>query len=103
MNIRALQTAKSLAILCGLMSLTNQLWAQPSPWDEAKAAGKTVNDFRIAQFDYFSDMDMIGDPNNDRSASAKRLPLDLDEIKGRNTWMMWCGGNEAFWDLVSSA
>jgi hypothetical protein len=101
MNIRALQTAKSLAILCGLMSLTNQLSAQPVPWDEAKAAGKTVNDFRIAEFDYFSDMDMIGDPNNDQPAPAKRLPLELDEIKGRNTWMMWCGGNEAFWDWLA--
>src|SRR5439155_9647959 len=26
---------------------------------------------------------------------------DADEIKGRNTWMMWCGGNEAFWDWLA--
>ena len=101
MNIRALQTVKSLAVLCGLMSLTNQLSAQPVPWDEAKAAGKTVGDFPIAQFDYFSDMDMIGDPNDDHPGSAKRLPLDPDEIKGRNTWMMWCAGDEAFWDWLA--
>jgi hypothetical protein len=101
MNTRALQTIRSLAILCGLVSLTNQLSAQAVPWDEAKAAGKTVSDFPIAEFDYFSDMDMVGDPNGDHPASAKRLPVDSDEIKGRNTWMMWCGGNEAFWDWLA--
>jgi len=101
MNIRALQILKSLTILCGLVGLSNQLSAQPVPWDEAKAGGKTVDDFPIAEFDYFGDMDMIGDPNNNQPASAKRLPLDLDEIKGRNTWMMWCGGNEAFWDWLT--
>ena len=24
-----------------------------------------------------------------------------DEIKGRNTWMMWTGGNQAFWNHVA--
>ena len=24
-----------------------------------------------------------------------------DEVKGRNTWLMWTGGNEAFWDFMS--
>jgi hypothetical protein len=24
------------------------------------------------------------------------------EILGRNTWMLWCGGNEGFWDWLSS-
>jgi RoxA-like, cytochrome c-like len=101
MNIRALQILKSITILCGLVGLSNQLLAQPVPWDEAKAAGKIASDFPIDEFDYFRDMDMIGDPNNSQPVSAKRLPLDLDEIKGRNTWLMWCGGNEAFWDWLA--
>jgi hypothetical protein len=29
------------------------------------------------------------------------IELSPDEIKGRNTWNLWCGGNEQFWDRVA--
>ena len=29
------------------------------------------------------------------------IALTADEIKGRNTWNLWCGGNEQFWDRVA--
>src|SRR5436190_303658 len=29
------------------------------------------------------------------------IQLTGDEIKGRNTWNLWCGGNEQFWDRVA--
>ena len=29
------------------------------------------------------------------------IALSEDEIKGRNTWNLWCGGNEQFWDRMS--
>ena len=29
------------------------------------------------------------------------IALTDDEIKGRNTWNLWCGGNEQFWDRVA--
>lgn len=29
------------------------------------------------------------------------IALSSDEIKGRNTWNLWCGGNEQFWDRVA--
>lgn len=29
------------------------------------------------------------------------IALTEDEIKGRNTWNLWCGGNEQFWDRVA--
>src|SRR5260370_37074574 len=29
------------------------------------------------------------------------IKLAPDEIKGRNTWNLWCGGNEQFWDRVA--
>jgi hypothetical protein len=29
------------------------------------------------------------------------IALSEDEIKGRNTWDMWCGGDEQFWDSMS--
>jgi hypothetical protein len=102
MNICAFRIVKSLTILFGLVGLSNQLSAQPvAPPDEAKVAGKQVADFPMAEFDYFRDMDMIGDPNNSQAVAPKRLALDLDEIKGRNTWVMWCGGNEWFWDWLA--
>ncbi len=57
--------------------------------DEAKLAGKTPADFPQASEDYFRDMD-------------GGIELTEDEIKGRNTWMIWTGGNEAFWDYLSN-
>jgi hypothetical protein len=72
--------------------------------DEAKAQGKTPADFPADDYDYFRDMDMRPDGTTDASGNSVLKPLDLtkDEIKGRNTWMMWCGGNEVFWDYLST-
>lgn len=33
--------------------------------------------------------------------STYRHPFSKDEIEGRNTWVMWTGGNQEFWDYVS--
>jgi hypothetical protein len=71
--------------------------------DEAKAAGKTPADFPTAEYDYFGDMDAAFQPaEGDTPAGVRPLRLSPDEIKGRNTWMMWCGGNEAFWDWLAN-
>ncbi len=56
--------------------------------DEAMAAGKTAADYPTATVDHFKEMD-------------GGVELTADEIKGRNTWMLWTGGNEAFWELMS--
>ena len=29
------------------------------------------------------------------------VALTDDEVKGRNTWILWCGGDEQFWDRMS--
>ena len=29
------------------------------------------------------------------------LPLSVDEVKGRNTWIVWTGGDDRFWDTIS--
>ena len=29
------------------------------------------------------------------------IALSAEEIKGRNTWNLWCGGDEQFWDRVA--
>ncbi|MCO6456472.1 MAG: hypothetical protein J5I93_14340 [Pirellulaceae bacterium] len=68
------------------------------PVDEAKAAGKTVEDFTPASYDYFHDMDALVDP---ASGEVKPPALNEEEIKGRNAWMLWTGGNEAFWDWLA--
>lgn len=56
--------------------------------DEAKAAGKTAADFPTHPYDLFKDMD-------------GGIELTQDEFKGRNSWLMWTGGNEAFWDYFA--
>src|SRR5712671_6188007 len=56
--------------------------------DEATAAGKTVADFPETRADPFQPMD-------------RGIVLTPGEVAGRNTWMLWTGGNEAFWDYLS--
>jgi len=61
--------------------------------DEAMRAGRTVNDFKPAGLDasghdYFHDMD-------------GGIPLSPAEVEGRNTWIVWTGGNDRFWDVIS--
>jgi hypothetical protein len=56
--------------------------------DEALAAGRDASTFVAADEDYFHDMD-------------GGLALSADEIKGRNTWNVWTGGNDAMWDTLT--
>ena len=61
----------------------------PYPPDDAKAAGLTVGDFPQASADLFKPMD-------------GGIELDADEIKGRNTWILWTAGNQVFWDRLAT-
>src|SRR6202022_4067501 len=56
--------------------------------DEARRAGRSAQTFPAAGEDYFHDMD-------------GGIPLSAEEIKGRNTWLVWTGGNDRFWDRLS--
>ena len=56
--------------------------------DEAKLAGLTADHFKAAGENYFRDMD--GGAN-----------LTADEVKGRNMWIVWTGGNDKFWNRIS--
>jgi hypothetical protein len=56
--------------------------------DEALAAGRTPDSLPGADEDYFHDMD-------------GGIKLSPDEVKGRNNWIVWSGGNDRFWDLIS--
>ena len=61
---------------------------KPPPEDEAKLAGLTPNDFPQITADIFQPMD-------------GGIELAPDEIMGRNTWNLWSGGNQHFWNHVA--
>jgi hypothetical protein len=56
--------------------------------DEALLAGVDAEQFKAADEDYFHDMD-------------GGVALNTDEIKGRNTWIVWTAGNDRMWDQLS--
>lgn len=56
--------------------------------DEAMLAGRSVESLSGAADPYFHDMD-------------GGIPLTRDEEIGRNNWIVWTGGNDRFWDLIS--
>src|SRR5262249_47163153 len=56
--------------------------------DEAMTVGRTADTFPAADEDYFRDMD-------------GSVPLSVNEVKGRNTWIVWTGGNDRFWDYMA--
>jgi hypothetical protein len=58
--------------------------------DEARLAGRDAASFPAADEDYFRDMD-------------GGVTLTTDEVKGRNMWLVWTGGNDRFWDVIPSA
>ncbi len=50
--------------------------------DEARRAGRTAASFPAADEDYYHDMD-------------GGIALTADEIKGRNMWLVWTGGERS--------
>ncbi|WP_380876125.1 hypothetical protein ACFB49_07400 [Sphingomonas sp. DBB INV C78] len=56
--------------------------------DEAAVAGLDESHFRHAGEDYFKDMDGA-------------IALSPEEVKGRNMWLVWSGGNDRFWDYMT--
>jgi mono/diheme cytochrome c family protein len=90
------------------------------PNDEAKQAGLSAQDFRYPITDkqnFFRGMDVVATPRarpdqlldrDDLKAGDQPGPRPLadivhskNEILGRNTWMIWCAGNEQFWDWLA--
>ena len=73
-------TALALLALIGCTGLANA-----QPLDEARRAGRTAASLPHAGEDYFRDMD-------------NGIALTPDEVRGRNMWLVWTGGNDRFWD-----
>ena len=58
--------------------------------DEALRAGRDAASLPMPSEDYFHDMDGA-------------IALTADEIKGRNMWLVWSGGNDRFWDGMTES
>lgn len=85
-------TLRRGAALLLLLSLAGCRDDQPKPGtvlDEAKLAQRTVESFPSADEDYFKDMDGA-------------VALNAAEVKGRNTWLVWTGGNDRLWDKLAT-
>lgn len=54
--------------------------------------------YRPAHLDYFEDMDRVGGGD---APGTRKLDLSPDAVRGRNAWVLWTGGNEAWWDWVA--
>ena len=76
----------SLLLFCVLFVLG--CGAEQPALDEASRAGRTAESFGAAAEDYFREMDGGG-------------ALDRAEVQGRNTWIVWTGGNDRFWDTIT--
>lgn len=76
----------SYLILCMLLAFAS--CGKNEPIDEAKAAGKTTADFPQITADIFKPMD-------------GGINLSPEEIIGRNTWNLWSGGNQHFWNQAA--
>jgi hypothetical protein len=68
----------ALAVGCGAPGTKSP--PQPSAQQPA--------DFPQSAVDYFKETD-------------GGIALDEDEVKGRNTWLIWTAGNDGFWDYMS--
>ncbi len=104
------------ALVMMLASCASQPWSQAcgsgagSVLDEAKCAGRTAESLPAADEDYFRDMDYGF--TKDSKAVAAELDKYLSGItpdqatdavvKGRNNWIVWTGGNDRLWDVLSA-
>jgi len=80
--------AKALPLLACLLVAACSKGPQPGEvLDEASLAGRNGSSFPHAGEDYFHDMD-------------GGVALSPEEVKGRNMWLVWSGGNDRFWNQM---
>jgi len=81
----------TLAVLCCVPLMAFDSPPRPGQLlDEAQSVGRDVASFPSADEDYFHDMD-------------GGIALSPDEVKGRNMWILWTGGNDRFWDGMTAS
>jgi hypothetical protein len=77
----------SVAVLVAASSLIGGCQPKNSSLTD-NAGGRRPEDFPELATDVFKPMD-------------GGIALNADEIKGRNTWNLWCAGDEQFWERMS--
>ena len=85
--IRLTAILAAAMLLANCSRSANKLEAS-KPVDEAERAGRDAASLPQAYEDYFHDMD-------------NGVVLTPDEIKGRNMWLVWSGGNDRQWDELT--
>ena len=91
-----------IVLLAVAGALAFYLSAGPRPGkvqDEAKRAGLTADKFPPAgrDDDYASKYNA---PADYFEAMDNGVGLTDDEVKGRDMWLVWTGGNDRFWDAL---
>ena len=88
---KRLLLASSMVLLLGITLAGCSKKDEPRPGavlDEARLAGRQAASFAHADEDYFKDMD-------------GGVQLTPDEVRGRNMWLVWSGGNDRFWTKMT--
>jgi cytochrome c5 len=85
-DILRLARVGSCLSACAVLALTS--CKKNEPIDEAKATGLTTADLPQITADIFKPMD-------------GGIDLSPQEIMGRNTWNLWSGGNQHFWNRAA--
>jgi hypothetical protein len=85
-----LSRGSRLLLATGLSALSAWLsGAGAQVLDEARQAGRSPQSFPAADEDYFRAMD-------------GGIALTPDEVKGRNMWIVWTGGDDRLWDDLTN-
>src|SRR5215813_7653249 len=85
-------------VLAGAVAVTAAAWISyhtpraGNVLDEALSAGREAATFPAADEDYFADMDRDKDG---------KVALTAEEVKGRNTWIVWTAGDDRLWDVLT--
>src|SRR6266403_1558298 len=86
-----------IVLLVAAAFIVYQWWPNgPRPGsvlDEARLANRPAASFQAADEDYFQDADQT---------KAGVLHLQPEEVRGRNTWIVWTGGNDRLWDRMNA-
>lgn len=89
MTQRCWRAASLLPLLaCAVLAACSKGPQPGEVLDEARLAGRDAKSFPQADEDYFHDMD-------------NGIALSPEEIRGRNMWLVWSGGNDRFWNLMT--
>ena len=77
-----------IALLIAAAPVESTAQFRSGPLDEPMLVGRDAESFPPADEDYFAGMD-------------NSVALSSDEVKGRNMWLVWTGGNDLLWDRLT--